>query len=58
MVQRFDDDVLPFHPQYLLIMGGTNSLRAGMPAENVINDLKNNPRKNVMKIISHLYCSL
>ena len=40
MVQRFDDDVLPFHPQYLLIMGGTNSLRAGMPAENVINDLK------------------
>lgn len=40
MVKRFDDDVLPFHPQYLLIMGGTNSLRAGMPAENVINDLK------------------
>ena len=28
------------YPQYLLIMGGTNSLRAGMPAENVINDLK------------------
>ena len=41
MVQRFDDDdVLPFHPQYLLIMGGTNSLCAGMPAKNVINDLK------------------
>lgn len=57
MVQRFDDDVLPFHPQYLLIMGGTNSLRAGMPAENVINDLKQS-KKNVMKIISHLYCSL
>ena len=45
MVQRFDDDVLPFHPQYLLIMGGTNSLRAGMPAENVINDLKTIQKK-------------
>ena len=39
MVKRFDTDVVPFHPQYLLIMGGTNSLRAGVPAENVIEDL-------------------
>ena len=39
MVKRFDTDVVPFHPQYLLIMGGTNSLRAGIPAENVIEDL-------------------
>lgn len=39
MVKRFDADVLPFHPQYLLIMGGTNSLRAGVPAESVIADL-------------------
>ena len=27
---RFDDDVLPFHPHYLIIMTGTNSLRAGV----------------------------
>lgn len=40
MVERFDNDVLPFHPKYLLIMGGSNSLRAGVPAEDVINDLK------------------
>lgn len=40
LLARFDDDVLPFHPKYLLIMGGTNSLRAGVPAEDVINDLK------------------
>lgn len=39
MVERFDSDVLPFHPQYLLIMGGTNSLRAGVPADSVIADL-------------------
>lgn len=40
MVERFDRDVLPFRPQYLLIMGGTNSLRAGMKAESVIGDLE------------------
>lgn len=28
MVMRFEKDVLPFSPEYLLIMGGTNSLRA------------------------------
>ena len=40
MVDRFERDVLPFHPKYLLIMGGTNSLRAGIPAASVIADLK------------------
>ncbi len=40
MVKRFDADVLPFHPRYILIMGGTNSLRAGVPAEDVIQDLE------------------
>ncbi len=45
MVERFDRDVLPFHPNYLLIMVGTNSLRAGVPAEDVIFDLKQIQRK-------------
>ncbi len=40
MVERFEQDVLPFSPQYLLIMAGTNSLRGGVPAENVIADLQ------------------
>ena len=40
MVDRFERDVLPFHPKYLLIMGGTNSLRGGVPAASVISDLK------------------
>ncbi len=39
MVERFDRDVLPFRPKFLLIMGGTNSLRGGTPAENVVEDL-------------------
>ena len=40
MVERFERDVLPFHLKYLLIMGGSNSLRGGVPAEEVIEDLK------------------
>ena len=39
-LERFDRDVLPFHPRYLLIMTGSNSLRAGVPADDVISDLK------------------
>lgn len=39
MLARFDQDVLPYRPQYLLIMGGSNSLRGGIPAVQVINEL-------------------
>ena len=42
---RFEKDVLPFSPEYLLILGGTNSLRAGVPATDVISDLKEIQRK-------------
>lgn len=45
MVKRFEKDVLPFSPDYLLILGGTNSLRAGVPAADVISDLKEIQRK-------------
>ncbi|TWH49473.1 GDSL-type esterase/lipase family protein [Sporomusa sp. KB1] len=39
MLARFDQDVLPFKPKYLLILGGTNSLRGGVPAAQVITEL-------------------
>lgn len=39
MLNRFDEDVLPFQPQYLLILGGTDSLRASVPADQVITEL-------------------
>lgn len=41
MLARFDADVLPFHLKYLIIMGGSNSLRADVSAEDVISDLEN-----------------
>ncbi|WP_318254487.1 GDSL-type esterase/lipase family protein [Selenomonas sp. GACV-9] len=44
-LNRFDRDVVPFHPQYLLIMTGTNSLRAGEEPEVVIESLKEMQRR-------------
>jgi lysophospholipase L1-like esterase len=39
IVGRFDTDVLPFRPQYLIILGGTNSLRGGTTGFQVIREL-------------------
>lgn len=39
MVERFDNDVLPFAPKYLLIMGGTNDYRGEIPADETIRNL-------------------
>lgn len=39
MADRFNEDVLPFVPKVLLIMGGINDLRGGTPAEEVISHL-------------------
>ncbi|MPM18989.1 hypothetical protein SDC9_65407 [bioreactor metagenome] len=36
LAERFDTDVLPFKPQYLLILGGSNSIRGGASGEEVI----------------------
>lgn len=45
MVDRFRKDVVPFHPDYLLVMGGTNSLRAGVSPDSVISDLKESQKE-------------
>lgn len=39
LLLRFVRDVTPFHPRYLLILGGINNIREGASAESVINDL-------------------
>lgn len=39
LADRFDSDVLPFKPQYLFILGGSNSIRGGASAEDVIASL-------------------
>ena len=40
MVNRFDNDVLPFSPKLLVIMGGVNDIRTGIKANTVIDNLK------------------
>lgn len=44
-VERFERDVLPFHPRYLIILMGSNSLRAGVSSEEVIADMKELKKK-------------
>ncbi|MBP2654378.1 MAG: hypothetical protein H6Q73_1947 [Firmicutes bacterium] len=39
MLERFNQDVMPYHPKYLIILGGSNSLRGGVPAAKVIAEL-------------------
>lgn len=39
MVERFDQDVLPFKPKFLVIMGGVNDIRTGVSAREVIDNL-------------------
>ena len=58
MVERFDRDVRSFHLKYLLIMGGTNSLRAGVSAEEVIRDLEEIGQKAEALGIHPIYLTL
>ncbi|WP_325531515.1 GDSL-type esterase/lipase family protein [Sporomusa sp.] len=37
--ERFDNDVLPFNPKILVIMGGVNDIRGGTSASEVIDNL-------------------
>lgn len=58
MLERFDRDILPFHPHYLLIMGGSNSLRGGVPAESVIHDLQAIKEKCLQNNIKPIFLTL
>lgn len=58
MVERFDQDVLPFKPKYLLIFGGTNSLRGGTPAIQVIKDLSTIRDKCILHGIRPIFLTL
>ncbi len=39
ILNRFEADVVPYHPQNLIILAGTNSLRDGVSADTVIREL-------------------
>ncbi len=41
LLERFDQDVLPFHPAILIIAGGINDIRDGSEASQIIGNLQN-----------------
>jgi lysophospholipase L1-like esterase len=58
LVERFDDDVLPFSPQYLFILGGTNSIRGGTSGESVIDSLETIKQKCLANGITPIFLTL
>ena len=55
---RFDRDVLPFHPRYLLIMMGSNNLRNGMDTDDIIQDMEAVRRKCLANGIRPVFLTL
>ena len=58
MLDRFDNDVLPFKPQVLLIMGGVNDIRMGKSADEVIKNLEALRDKCLAHEITPVFCTL
>ena len=58
MIDRFDNDVLPFKPQVLIIMGGLNDIREGMSGDAVIKNLEALRDKCLANEITPVFCTL
>ncbi|MBC8014300.1 MAG: GDSL family lipase [Sporomusaceae bacterium] len=58
MVDRFDTEVLPFKPQYLFILGGSNSIRGGVSGESVISSLQTIKEKCEQNNITPIFLTL
>ena len=58
-LERFEQDVLPLHPANLLILTGSNSLRAtGIMAQDIINDLDELQKKCLAHDICPIFLTL
>lgn len=58
MIERFENDVLPFKPKYLIIFGGTNDIRHESTAEDVIKNLKILGDKCSENNITSIFCTI
>lgn len=56
--KRFEKDVIPFHPKYLLILMGSNSLRAGVSADAVIADMEQVRKKCLQNGIKPVFLTV
>jgi len=58
-LERFEQDVLPLHPENLLILTGSNSLRAtGITAQDIIDDLDELQKKCLAHDIRPIFLTL
>ena len=57
-LERFDQDVLPLRPANLLILTGSNSLRADTSAEEIIKDLDDIQKKCSLHGIRPIFLTL
>ena len=58
MINRFENDVLPFNPQYLIIMGGVNDIREGKSADFVVKNLEILRDKCLSNDITPVFCTI
>ena len=58
MLDRFDNDVLPFKPQILIIMAGVNDIRMGATADVVIKNLEAIRDKCLANDITPVFCTI
>ena len=58
MINRFDNDVLAFKPQVLVIMGGVNDIRGGADSDTVIKNLETLREKCLSNGITPIFCTL
>ncbi len=58
MIARFENDVLPFAPKVLIIMGGVNDIRAGLTADEIISNLKTLREMCKANNIDSFFCTL
>ncbi len=58
LAERFESDVLPFQPKYMFILGGSNSIRGGTTAEEVIDSLEVIKQKCAANGITPIFLTL
>lgn len=58
MLERFDNDVLPFKPKVLVIMAGVNDIRTGLTADDVIKNLAALREKCLANDITPVFCTI
>ena len=58
LINRFENDVLPFEPQILIIMAGVNDVRGGKEADEVIKNLETLRDKCLKNGITPVFCTI